>query len=136
MNFFEEIVHEHLTGDLRLLVKPNLVVQQDENGRPWSAQIDLVALDLAHKTIYLVEVTGIRGVQKYLDAKLKPDNRRTIEAWALKDLSLGGLGFPIKWWLYVRKAFVSKTEQLPNIREMISHKICEVRPLEDLLEAR
>jgi hypothetical protein len=136
MNFFEEIVHEHLTADLKLFVKPNLVVERNESGKPWGAQIDLVALDPAKKTLYLVEVTGLRGVQKYFNDKLHPDARKTIEAWALKDLNLGGLGLRIQWLLFVRRPYVDKTKDLPTIKKMIAEGICDVRPLEQLLEAR
>jgi len=37
MNFFEQLVHAYLTAEEKLFARPDLKVEYDESGKPWSA---------------------------------------------------------------------------------------------------
>ena len=136
MAIIEEVIHDHLTRELELLVKPDIRVEYDRLKPP--TQIDFVALDAAAKTIYFVKVAGDTKLRrrKDLNTKLNRNARTSIESVVLRNMHLAGLAFPVKWLLFVRRINKERTEDLPNIRDMISEGTCEVRTLEDILETR
>ena len=136
MAIIEEVIHDHLTRELDLLVKPDMKVEYDHLRPP--TQIDFVALDAGAKTIYLIKVAGDTKLRrrKDLNFKLNPNARTNIESVVLRNMHLNGLAFPVKWLLFVRRINKERTEDLPNIRDMISEGTCEVRTLEDILETR
>ena len=137
MNFFEELVHDHLTGQEGLFARPDLKVEYDEEGKPWSAQVDILALDLSAKRLYFVEVNGGRSLHKYFSSKLAPQNRSTIEAFVNKDMNLPAeLGLSAHWRIYVRRALVKKTEGLDNVADLVKQQRCEVKALEDIMDVK
>ena len=136
MHIIDKVIHDHLTRELELLVKADVKVKYDHTKPP--TQIDFLALDAAAKTIYFIKVaddTRLRR-RKDLNGKLNPNARVSIESAVLRSMHLNNLEFPVKWLLFVRRANKKLTEDLPNIRDMISEGTCEVRTLEDILETR
>ena len=104
----QEIVVQYLVADPRLFVSEEYLIQWgDEKGQ--SVWVDAVAVNLAERFVYLVEITGDPNAREIIK-KLNLTYHDHISA--VRASMLGGIGLPSDWqirpWIFIRREAVSK----------------------------
>jgi hypothetical protein len=140
MDLYEDAVESYLTICERCAVIPQVPILKDQEGQPWEAYPDFLALNFGQQQAWIVEVTKSRnwGSVKNLIQK-RAIERPDIEAY-IKRFTLNGQisDFGIEWRFFVRAEHKTKAEGIAveaNFRagsittlESVFHWLVETMP--------